>query len=217
MNLGQSREVIEALRQGGVVALDERDMYSLWVKTACCNMSAGQLRRVADIAERYGRGYVLFTTRQTPHIPFVNLKDTPAAKQELAAVELDLDRCGPRVRNLNVCYEPALCPHARTDCLALGERLESFFRNEITHKVKIGVAGCERDCIAVRVLTDIGFIGTAIDGKEAYDVYVGGRLGVNPFVGIKMASGLSAGQCVRLVQSYLELLGAGRRGSAPPT
>src|SRR3972149_370852 len=156
---GQSREVVEALRQGGIVALDEKDMYSLWVKTACFNMNSGQLRKIADISDRYGRGFVLFTTRQTPHIPFINLKDVAEVKQELAQVELELDRCGPRVRNLNVCYEANLCPSAKTDCIVLGERLETFFRNEILHKVKIGVAGCEEDCIATRVLTDVGFVG----------------------------------------------------------
>src|SRR3989304_3035503 len=181
---GQSREVVEALRQGGIVALDEKDMFSLWVKTACCNMNAQQINRIADIADRYGRGFVLFTTRQTPHIPFINLKDVAEVKQELGKVELELDRCGPRVRNLNVCYESKLCPSARTDCITLGERLENFFRNEITHKVKIGVAGCEQDCIATRVLADVAFIGTQVDGREGYDAYVGGRLGVNPFIGV---------------------------------
>ena len=212
MNNGQTREVIEALRQGGIVALDEKDMFSLWVKTSCCNMNSQQLNKLADIADMYGRGYLLFTTRQTPHIPFVNLKDVAEVKQELAKVELELDRCGPRVRNLNVCYEARLCPSAKTDCISLGERLENFFRNEIVHKVKIGVAGCEKDCIATRVLTDVGFVGTSSNGKAAYDAYVGGRLGVNAYVGEKMGEGLSEEQCVRLVQNYIELLAGGLKG-----
>ena len=209
---GQTREVVEALRQGGIVALDEKDMYSLWVKTSCCNMNTDQLRRLADISDRYGRGYVLFTTRQTPHIPFINLKDVAEVKQELAKVELELDRCGPRVRNLNVCYEPSLCSDAKTDCTALGEMLENFFRNEIVHKVKLGVAGCDRDCIGVRALADIGFIGKSVKGSEAYDAYVGGRLGVNPFVGVKMGKDLSREQCVRFVQNYIDILAVGLKG-----
>jgi dissimilatory sulfite reductase (desulfoviridin) alpha/beta subunit len=212
LNNGQTREVIEALRQGGIVALNEKDMFSLWVKTSCCNMDSRQLSRVADIAEKYGRGCVLFTTRQTPHIPFVNLKDVAEVKQELAKVELELDRCGPRVRNLNVCYTASLCRFAKMDCISLGERLENFFRNEIVHKVKIGVAGCERDCIAARVLTDVGFVATAANGVPAYDAYVGGRLGVNAAVGEKMGEGLSEQQCVRLVQNYIDLLATGLKG-----
>ena len=209
---GQTREVIEALRQGGIVALDEKDMFSLWVKTSCCNMNSLQLNKLADIAETYGRGFVLFTTRQTPHIPFVNLKDVAEVKQELARVELELDRCGPRVRNLNVCYQASLCQFAKTDCISLGERLENFFRNEILHKVKIGVAGCERDCIATRVLTDVGFVGISSSGTATYDAYVGGRLGVNACVGEKMAESLSEEQCVRFVQNYVDLLGKGLKG-----
>ena len=212
MNNGQTREVIDALRQGGIVALNERDMFSLWVKTSCCNMDSRQLTRVADIAEKYGHGYVLFTTRQTPHIPFVNLKDVAEVKQELAKVELELDRCGPRVRNLNVCYGADLCRYARMDCISLGEQLENFFRNEIVHKVKIGVAGCERDCIATRVLTDVGFVARGTNGVPAYDAYVGGRLGVNAAVGQKVGEDLSEQQCVRLVQNYVDLLSRGLKG-----
>ena len=54
-----------------------------------------------------------------------------------------------------------------------------------------------------RVLTDIGFIGI---GEGSYEVYVGGRLGVNPMVGIKMAEFLSEEECVKFALNYFELL-----------
>ena len=37
------------LRKSGVVKLKEKDMYSIWVKTACCNLNSKQLRKLADI------------------------------------------------------------------------------------------------------------------------------------------------------------------------
>jgi len=40
---------VEELKRGGVVKLKEEDMFSLWVKTACCNLTSNQLRKVADI------------------------------------------------------------------------------------------------------------------------------------------------------------------------
>jgi dissimilatory sulfite reductase (desulfoviridin) alpha/beta subunit len=66
-----------------------------------------QLRDLADITERYARGIVLFSTRQIPIIPFVKLADVDEVKRRLSAIYLELDRCGPRVRNINVCYD---CP-----------------------------------------------------------------------------------------------------------
>ena len=212
--MGQRPQIdIEALRRGGVVKLREKDMFAIWVKTACCNLTSRQLIRVADISENYGRGIILFTTRQIPIIPFIDLKDVEEVKGELAQVELGLDRCGPRVRNINVCYEDKICPEAATNSISLGEKLDRFFYSDIPHKIKIGVSGCRKNCVVCRVLSDIGFIGVERDGEKGYDAYVGGRLGLNPFVGLKMADCIPEEGCVRFVQNYFDLLGTeGRKG-----
>lgn len=195
------------LRKSGIVKLKERDMYSIWVKTACCNLTAKQLMKIADITEKYARSYVLFTTRQIPIIPFVNLRDIDDVREELREVYLEFDRCGPTVRNVNVCYDEKICPQAVTNSISLAEKLDNFFYEPMTHKVKIGVAGCNKDCPISRVLTDIGFIGVERDAKGGYyDAYIGGRLGPNPFVGVKMAECLSEEECTRLVQNYFDFL-----------
>ncbi len=199
---------IEELKRGGLVKLKGKDMFSLWVKTSCCNLNSAQLRKLAEIAERYARGFLLFTSRQIPIIPFVNIKDVDEVKRELDKVYLELDRCGPRVRNINVCYEDKICPEAVTNSLSLGEKLDNFFRDPILHKIKVGVSGCQKDCIISRVLNDISFIGNEAGGVKGYDVYVGGRLGVNPFVGVKMAENLSEDEAVRFVRNYFDLLRA---------
>ena len=202
------------LRKSGLVKLKGKNKYSMWIKTGCCNLTSKQLRKLADITERYARGYLLFTARQIPIIPFVNLKDIEEVKGELNEVYLELDRCGPTVRNVNVCYDEKICSEAVTNSVSLAEKLDNFFRVPMTHKVKIGVAGCRKDCIISRVLTDIGFIGVAKDGKgEYYDAYIGGRLGLNPFVGVKMAEYLAEERCVKFVQNYFDFLTReGRQG-----
>ncbi|RJO60675.1 MAG: hypothetical protein C4542_08600, partial [Dehalococcoidia bacterium] len=207
---------IEALRRVGVIALKD-NLFSVWVKTACCNLNSNQLRRLADITDRYARGFLLFSTRQTPIIPYIELNDIDAVKHELGEVEMELDRCGPRVRNLNVCYEDKICPKAVVNSISLGEKLEKFFGSQILHKIKIGIAGCSQDCVVARVLSDVGFIGTAVNGFKGYDAYVGGRLGVNPFVGVKIIERLSEEECVKFVHNYFELIGSrgktGERGA----
>jgi len=160
------------LRTRGIVKLDEEGMFSIWVKTACCNLNSEQLRGLADIIEKYARGYLLFTTRQIPIIPFVKLEDLEEVQEELSRIYLHLDRCGPSVRNVNVCYEDKICPEAVTNSLSL-QRSWITSSISMTHKVKIGVAGCNKDCIISRVLNDIAFI----SDRKGYDVYVGGRLG----------------------------------------
>jgi dissimilatory sulfite reductase (desulfoviridin) alpha/beta subunit len=195
------------LRKSGLVKLKEKDMYSMWIKTACSNLTSKQLSKLADITEKYARGYLLFTTRQIPIIPFINFKDVEDVKEELKRVYLELDRCGPTVRNINVCYDDKICTEAVTNSISLAEKLDNFFHvPSANHKVKIGVVGCRKDCIISRVLNDIGFIGIENNGQPRYNVYVGGRLGVNPFVGVNMAERLPEEECVRFVHNYFDFV-----------
>ncbi len=208
-----SRAEIEKLRSSGVVKLKGDNLFALWVKTACCNLTSNQLRGVADISDKYGRGFFLFSTRQIPIVPFVHLNDVEKAKEELSKVELQLDRCGPTVRNVNVCYGEKICPLAITSSTSLGEKLDNFFDVPSLNKIKIGAAGCKKDCIVSRVLNDVSFIGVEMNGVKGYDAFVGGRLGVNPFIGLKMADCLSEKRCLKFVQNYFELIGKeGKKG-----
>ncbi len=196
------------MRKSGLVKLDGDEVYSMWVKTACCNHNAPQLRRLADVCDRFARGYVLFTTRQIPIIPFVNLADIDAVKEELARDDLELDRCGPTVRNINVCYDDRICPDAVTDSISLAAKLDNYFHEESRHKIKIGVAGCAKDCVVARVLSDFGFVAIERGGTVGYDCFIGGRLGVKPFLGVKIAEHLSEDECERLVSRGFELMRA---------
>lgn len=194
----------EELKNGGVVELKEKDMFSVWVRAVCDNMDADKLRKVAELAEKYGRGLVLFTARQFPIIPHVHINDIDKVKAALQQVELMLDRCGSRVRNADVCYDANLCPYAVMDPISLGEKLDQFWREDQGgFKIKTSIAGCEKQCTAPRVLADIGFVGAERGGKKGYDAYVGGKLGLDPFIGVKMAELLSEEAVLNLLKNYV--------------
>jgi dissimilatory sulfite reductase (desulfoviridin) alpha/beta subunit len=195
---------VEQLKRGGVIKLKEKDIFSVWVRAVCCNLDAVKLRKVADLAEKYGRGTILFTTRQFPIIPHVHFKDIEAVQNELKEVQLVLDRCGARVRNADVCYDSNICPYAVASPISLGEKLDEFWQNDPGgHKIKTSIVGCNKQCTSPRVLSDIGFVGVA-DGK--FDVYIGGRLGLNPYIGFKAASGVTGEQGVRIVKNLLDFI-----------
>ena len=204
---------INELKKGGMVPLREKDMFSIWVKTECCNLNSNQLRKLADITDKYARGFLLFTSRQIPIIPFVNVANIFDVKRELAEVDMGMDHNGPIVRNLNICYDDKICADAVVNCIPLGEKLEKFFGSQLAHKIKIGVVGCGKDCVMSRVLNDLSLVGVDDSKGKSYEAYVGGRLGVNPFVGIKIADHLTEDACVNLVQNYFDLLAAeGKKG-----
>jgi dissimilatory sulfite reductase (desulfoviridin) alpha/beta subunit len=212
-SMSEQKLDINELKKGGMVPLREKDMFSIWVKTEYCNLNSNQLRKIADITDKYARGFLLFTSRQIPIIPFVNVANIFDVKRELAEVNVGMDHNGPIVRNLNICYDDKICTDAVVNCIPLGEKLEKFFGSQLAHKIKIGVVGCGKDCVMSRVLNDLSLVGVD-DGKgKSYEAYVGGRLGVNPFVGIKIAEHLTEDECVNLVQNYFDLLAAeGKKG-----
>ncbi len=198
---------VEELKKGGIVKLKGKDMFSVWVRAVCDNMDARKLRKVADLAEKYGKGYILFSTRQFPIIPHVPLKEVWVVKEELEKVYLMLDRCGKRVRNTDVCYDANLCPYAVMDPIRLGEKLDQFWREDPGGvKIKISIAGCEKQCTSPRVLADVGFVGSKRHGKAGYDAYLGGRLGLNHFVGVRMVELLTESASVRFLKNYIDLV-----------
>lgn len=89
-------------------------------------MDAMKLRKMVDIAEKYGRGVILFVTRQFPIIPHVHFNDIEAIQRELKQVNLMPDRCGARVRNADVCYDSNICLYAVTNPIILGENFDEF-------------------------------------------------------------------------------------------
>lgn len=195
---------IEELKRGGVIQLKGKENFSVWVKVLCNNITAKQLKKIADISDKYGRSFFLFTTNQIPIIPHIALSDVMEVKKELEEVYSELEACGPRIRGIKVCYDKNICPYAVTNSLSLGEKLDKFFYlHEIRHKLKISVSGCKLGCTVPRVLSDIGFVGV---DNEKYDVYLGGRLGLKPFIGEKIAENLSEDECVILVENYINLL-----------
>ncbi len=207
MKTEKSEINIEELKKGGVVKLKEKDMFSIWVRAVCDNMDAKKLRKVADLAEKYSRGYILFSTRQFPIIPHVHFKDIGKVKDELEKISLMLDRCGKRVRNADVCYDANLCPYAVMDPISLGEKLDQFWREDTGgFKIKISIAGCEKQCTSPRVLADIGFVGVERRGRRGFDVYLGGKLGLDPFVGIRIAELLTEEECIKFVKNYVEFI-----------
>ena len=62
--------------------------YMLRIAIPYGTLNSRQLRKLADIAERYDRGYGHFTTRQNLQLNWPELQDVPAILGELAEVEM---------------------------------------------------------------------------------------------------------------------------------
>src|SRR6266567_3367126 len=68
-------------------------------------LSALQLARLADAADRFGSGFIHFTTREDAQIYYVKLEEVPDLLRFLAERGItSREACGNTVRNITACY-----------------------------------------------------------------------------------------------------------------
>ncbi|MBI4740217.1 MAG: NAD(P)/FAD-dependent oxidoreductase [Betaproteobacteria bacterium] len=136
--------------------------------------NAGELRAVADIAERFGVP-VKITGGQRLAIPFIKKEDLPAVWADMNAKGLVSGYAyGKAVRSVKSCVGKGLCRFGTQDSLGLGIRMEKYFWGAWTpHKFKMGVSGCPRNC-AEATIKDCGVVGV----DSGWEVHVGGTCGV---------------------------------------
>lgn len=131
-----------------------------------------ELRRIADVAEKYEAKMVKLTGGQ--RIDLLGI-----AKEHLPAVWKDLDMpsghaYSKAMRTCKTCVGTEFCRVGLGDSTTLGVKIEKRFQGiETPHKVKLAVSGCPRNC-AESTTKDIG--ATAIEGGK-WEVYIGGAAG----------------------------------------
>ena len=69
------------LKKGGFMRQKQKNNFSLRLRTVGGHMSAEQLAKVAEVAEKYGEGYVHLTSRQGVEIPFIKLDQIEEVKK----------------------------------------------------------------------------------------------------------------------------------------
>ncbi len=147
------------LKKGGFMRQKQKNRFSLRLKVVGGHVSAKQLAKIAEVAEKYGEGYVHLTSRQGVEIPFIKLEEIDEVKAALAEGDCEPGVCGPRVRTVTSCQGKAVCPSGCIDTYALAEELsERFFAMDLPHKFKFGVTGCQNNCLKAEE-NDVGIKG----------------------------------------------------------
>ena len=82
------------LKKGGFMRQKQKNNFSLRLRTVGGHMSAEQLAKVAEVAEKYGEGYVHLTSRQGVEIPFIKLDQIEEVKNALAEGDVVPGVCG---------------------------------------------------------------------------------------------------------------------------
>lgn len=148
-----------ALKKGGFMRQKQKNHFSLRLAVVGGNLTVKNLRKIADVAEKYGDGHVHLTSRQSVEIPFIKLDQVDEVKEELAKGECKPGVCGPRVRTITACQGSQICPSGNIDSYDIAQKLdERYFARELPHKFKFGVTGCQNNCLKAEE-NDVGIKG----------------------------------------------------------
>jgi sulfite reductase (NADPH) hemoprotein beta-component len=152
-------------------------------------LSSRQLRKLAQIARRYDRGYGHFTTRQNLQLNWPALADVPDILAELASVQMHaIQTSGNCVRNVTADHLAGIARDEIDDPRPYCEIIRQWatLHPEFTYlprKFKIAVTGSPEDRAASEV-HDIGLHLTRdAQGGLGFTVLVGGGLGRAPVIG----------------------------------
>ncbi|MGE2730438.1 nitrite reductase large subunit NirB [Mycolicibacterium vaccae] len=160
---------------------------------------AAQLRRIADVAEKYEIPMIKLTGGQ--RIDLLGVR-----KEDLPAVWADLDMpsgyaYGKSFRTVKTCVGSDFCRFGVGDSTALGIAIEERFKGLASPgKMKLAVTGCPRNC-AEALCKDLGVV--AVDGGR-WEIYVGGAAGAHIRKGDLLATVDSAEEVMTLTGRFLQ-------------
>ncbi|MBA2848846.1 NAD(P)/FAD-dependent oxidoreductase [Thermosulfuriphilus ammonigenes] len=156
------------------------------------------LRKIADIAEKYGAKALKLTSADRIAIVGVAEEDIDRIWEELgvnpgAAV-------GACVRSIKVCPGTTFCRLGQQDSLGLGAELDRRYHGyNLPAKFKIGVAGCPNQC-SETCIKDLGFIGKG----KGWTVTVGGCGGARPRLAQTLIEGVSTEEALEIADRIIK-------------
>ncbi|MGK2952314.1 MAG: nitrite reductase large subunit NirB [Thiobacillus sp.] len=163
------------------------------------NTTPAELRRIADVVDKYNIPAVHVTGGQ--RIDLLGIK-----KEDLPKVWADLDMpsghaYGKALRTVKTCVGSEWCRFGTQNSTQMGIDLEkTFFKMWAPHKVKLAVSGCPRNCAEVAI-KDVGIIGV----DSGWEIYVGGNGGIKTEVAQFLVKVKTPDEVIEYSGAFLQL------------
>src|ERR1700719_2945069 len=162
--------------------------YMLRIAIPYGTLSTMQLRKLAEIARKYDRGYGHFTTRQNIQFHWIKLAELPDAMAELARVGMHgMQTSGNNVRNITTDQWAGVAPDEIEDPRIWAEVIRQHVTlhpefSFMPRKFKIAVGAAGHDRAALRIHDLALQLHRNGAGEAGFEVMVGGGLGRTPFL-----------------------------------
>ena len=119
-------------------------------------LTADQLERLAESADRFGSGFIHFTTREDAQIYYVKLEEAPSLLRFLAASGITTrEACGNTVRNITACYRAGTSDRA-IRCWPYADALFRYlvrnkYNQNLGRSLRSLFEGCAEDHSSLRI------------------------------------------------------------------
>jgi nitrite reductase (NADH) large subunit len=158
-----------------------------------------ELRRIADVAERFEVPMVKVTGGQRLDLLGVRKQDLPKIWEALGMPSGHA--YAKAVRTVKTCVGSDFCRYGLGDSIAAGIEMEKAWEGVYTpHKVKSGVSGCARNC-AEATIKDIGLVAI---GEGRWQVRIGGAAGGNVREADVLCVADSRAEALRVATTFLQ-------------
>ena len=158
-----------------------------------------ELRRIADVADKFAIPLIKVTGGQRIDLLGVRKEDLPAVWEDL-----DMPSgyaYGKSMRTVKTCVGTDFCRYGLGDSTRLGVDIEERFSGlESPAKMKLAVSGCPRNC-AESMVKDIGIVAV---GDDRWEIYVGGAAGASVRRGDVFATVDGQAEAVRLTGVFMQ-------------
>ncbi|MEO3413994.1 nitrite/sulfite reductase [Roseovarius sp. CAU 1744] len=162
--------------------------YMLRVAIPYGTLDSAKMRKLADIADRWDKGYGHFTTRQNIQYNWPKLNDVPDMLDALAEVEMHaIQTSGNTIRNVTADHFAGAAADEIADPRPVAELIRQWSTDHpefqfLPRKFKVAVTGSPNDRAVIKA-HDIGIQIVEQAGETGYRVIVGGGLGRTPMIG----------------------------------
>ena len=162
--------------------------YMLRVAIPYGTLNSVQMHRLAEIADKWDKGYGHFTTRQNIQYNWPELRDVSHMLDALAEVNMHaIQTSGNTIRNVTADHFAGAAADEIADPRPVAELIRQWSTDHpefqfLPRKFKVAVSGATHDR-AVLKAHDIGLQIVERDGVQGFEVIVGGGLGRTPMIG----------------------------------
>ncbi len=174
-------------------------------------LNSSQLRALADVADKYDRGFGHFTTRQNIQFNWIELPEIANLLRELSDVGLHaIQTSGKATRNITADPLSGLTEGEIEDARPYCELIRRWFNlhpefSWLPGKFKIAINGAKLDETALRI-HDLGLrLVRNSKGELGFSVFVGGGLGAAAMVGPETASFVAFDDILSYLESAMRI------------